>query len=98
MELIKQITWSRRGVKLYHFRTHAGKEVDFVLEDLAGKIVGIEVKTGKTVRGNAYSGLGALKEAAGKDFVRGILLHGGDSIIFAADDISAVPLQALWSW
>lgn len=32
-ELEKQITWSLAKPTLYHFRTLAGHEVDFVLED-----------------------------------------------------------------
>ncbi|MEW6638365.1 MAG: ATP-binding protein, partial [Actinomycetota bacterium] len=37
MELKKQITWSETRPSLYHFRTQAGREVDLVLEDAAGR-------------------------------------------------------------
>ncbi len=43
-ELTKQITWSQPRVKLFHARTTAGIEVDCLLEDAAGRIVGIEIK------------------------------------------------------
>ena len=45
MELRKQSTWSTVRVSMHHFRTHAGEEVDVVLEDAAGRCVGIEVKS-----------------------------------------------------
>ena len=44
MELRKQATWAETPVSLHHFRTAAGREVDLVLEDDAGRIVAIEVK------------------------------------------------------
>ena len=43
-ELIKQATWSEHSVRLFHFRSQKGAEVDIVLEDTMGNIVGIEVK------------------------------------------------------
>ena len=44
MELEKQSGWSVRRPRLFHYRTHAQREVDIVLEDRAGEVVGIEVK------------------------------------------------------
>ena len=41
MELKKQLTWSRVQPSIYHFRTGTGQEVDIVLEDAAGRVVGI---------------------------------------------------------
>ncbi|MDW8255364.1 MAG: DUF4143 domain-containing protein, partial [Chloroflexota bacterium] len=43
MELVKQAGWSGNPPGLYHFRTHAGDEVDLVLERRGGAVVGIEV-------------------------------------------------------
>src|SRR5579863_6913103 len=43
-ELAKQASWSPRHPRIYHFRQANGAEVDLVLEDPAGRIVGIEVK------------------------------------------------------
>lgn len=49
IELSKQITFSKNNVKLFHFRTSNGQEVDFVLEGPDSKIVGIEVKAKEVV-------------------------------------------------
>ena len=43
-ELRKQASWSETRPSLLHFRTLAGREVDLVLEDAAGRVVGLEVK------------------------------------------------------
>lgn len=96
MELIKQATWSATRVKAYHFRTVAGKEVDLVLEDSAGRVVGIEVKSAMSVDSGDFGGLRALREAAGEKFVRGIVLHDGGETVGFGTDMFAVPVRALW--
>src|SRR5205823_5519108 len=65
-ELWKQIGWSETKPSLHHFRTHGGQEVDLVLEDARGRVVGIEVKSSSTVIASDVSGLRVLAEAAGK--------------------------------
>ena len=44
LELLKQASWSRQLLSLYHFRTTSGQEVDFVVERNDGALIGIEVK------------------------------------------------------
>jgi hypothetical protein len=39
LELYKQLTCSETQAQLYHFRLHAGQEVDIVLEGPAGDII-----------------------------------------------------------
>lgn len=98
MELTKQATWSGSDVQLFHFRTAAGGEVDIVLENSSGDIVGIEVKAGSTVRGDDLKGLSALKEVAKSRFKRGILLYAGKETVPFAENIHAVPISAMWQW
>jgi len=50
-ELFKQASWSETLPGIYYYRSAANKEVDFVLENRAGAIVGIEVKGGTVYRG-----------------------------------------------
>lgn len=97
-ELRKIAGWSRTPVNLYHYRTEGGREVDIVLEDARGRIVGIEVKAGMAVGTGDIAGLKDLREAAGDKWVRGILLHPGLGITPFAKDIHAVPMSALWEW
>ena len=97
IELLKQSTWSKTKVKLLHFRTVNGKEVDLVLEDAAGRLVGIEVKSSTTVDNGDFSGLRALKEVAGDKFLRGIILHDGAATVPFDKQLSAMPLSSLWT-
>ncbi len=97
MELVKQLTWSKHGFQLFHFRTTAGKEVDLVIEDRAGNIVGIEVKAGAKVEGKDFSGLRLLGELAGERFRHGFVLHTGDSLVPFGKSLHALPMEYLWS-
>ena len=49
-ELKKQATWNGVRVKFYHFRTQTGIEVDIVMENASGNVVGIEVKSRETIK------------------------------------------------
>ena len=49
MELIKHATWSNTRTKVFHFRTVNGKEVDLVLKDAAGRLVGVEVESSLSI-------------------------------------------------
>ena len=97
MELLKQIGWSKTRPSAHHFRSSSGQEVDFVLEDQAGRIVGIEVKSSKSVGADDFRGLRVLRELAGKKFVRGIVLHDGDSTVHFDQEFVSAPISALWT-
>jgi predicted AAA+ superfamily ATPase len=95
-ELRKQRTWSETRAEMFHLRTTAGREVDVVLEDSLGRIVGIEVKATASVGKQDFLGLEALAEATGKRFVRGLVLYRGvKSVPFGVKYI-ALPVDALW--
>lgn len=93
-ELSKHLTLMTDG-QLYHFRTHDNKKVDFVIERRNGNLIGIEVKAKASLNSKDFSSLQVLKEKVGKDFVRGVVLYLGHQVIPFADDLTAVPLQAL---
>jgi predicted AAA+ superfamily ATPase len=98
MELTKQLGWSRNRARLHYFRTHAGGEVDIVLEDPRGRLVGVEVKAASGVGAGAFQGLRELAEATGKRFLRGIVLYTGTEVVPFGPRLHAVPVRALWSW
>jgi len=96
LELRKLIGWSRTQPELFHFRIHAGPEVDVVLEDAAGRLVGIEVKAAASVSADDFKGLRALAQYAGRRFHRGLVLYTGrESVPFGAH-LYALPVDALW--
>lgn len=97
-ELRKMAGWSRTMVELHHFRNDKAREVDVVLEDPAGHVVGIEVKASASIGTDDLAGLKQLREAAGKKWVRGIVLHAGAGVTSFGKDLHAVPMDALWEW
>ncbi len=98
MELQKQLGWSTVCPGMFHWRTAGGQEVDVVLEDGRGRLVGIEIKATMSPGGKHFSGLRALKAAAGRRFQRGVVLYTGSEVVPFATDLYAVPLSALWRW
>jgi len=74
-ELRKQSSWGKTKPQLFHFRTEGGQEVDVVMEDAAGRLVGVEVKANAAVTGADFKGLRALQEMTGKRFTRGVILY-----------------------
>lgn len=54
---LKLSAWTEERVSLFHYRDRDQLEVDFVLENAAGKIVGIEVKSAASVTRRDFLGL-----------------------------------------
>jgi predicted AAA+ superfamily ATPase len=96
MELVKQSGWGATRTRLFHYRTASGREVDLVLEDPTGRLVGIEVKSAAAVGNSDFSGLRALRESSGSKFLRGIVLYDGAEPIDFDKDLAAIPLSSLW--
>jgi predicted AAA+ superfamily ATPase len=97
VELLKQIHFQGARIGLLHFRTDKGAEVDFVLENERGQLVGVEVKAGATVSADDFRGLRALQQAAGERFVRGVVLYRGEHSLPFGERLWAMPISALWS-
>ena len=94
-ELAKQVSWSETRPGLFHYRTHTQHEVDFVLEDGRGRLVGIEVKKTASPASSDFKGLRHLAEQTGKRFLRGILLYTGASSVAFGSNLHAVPVSSL---
>jgi predicted AAA+ superfamily ATPase len=96
MELARQLTWSDERGRLYHYRTKDKIEVDAIVETPDGRVIGIEVKAGATVRTEDLAGLRNLAQHLGDRFVAGYVLYTGQQTLPFGDKIRAVPLDALW--
>lgn len=96
-DLLKQSSWTDERVSVFHYRDRDKLEVDFVLENAAGQVVGIEVKAAASVTSQDFAGLRRLASAAGAAFVQGILLYSGEQTLSYAENLRAVPLPALWA-
>lgn len=95
-ELLKHLAFSARGLTLWHYRTHSGIEVDFLLEDRRGRLMGIEVKAAATVTRGDFKGLRHLRDTEPERFGRGIVLYTGRECVAFGDTMFAVPLSAWW--
>ena len=95
MELARQLTWSQERGRLYHYRTKDRVEVDAVIETPDGRVVGIEVKAGATVRTADLAGLRNLARQVGDRFVAGYVLYTGQQTLPFGDRLRAVPLDTL---
>lgn len=96
LELKKLVSWSLKPIKLYHYRTQTGFEVDIILENRAGQIVGIEVKSSETITSEDWKGLNVLGDEMGDKMVRGIILYSGKEVVYFKKNRIAIPLSALW--
>ena len=97
MELHKQSTWSETQPQFFYWRTASGQEVDIVLEDSAGRLVGVEVKATATLGRDDVRGFKALAEAVGKRWLRRAILYTGTEVIPFGSNLHGLPLPLLWT-
>jgi predicted AAA+ superfamily ATPase len=97
LELRKQCTWSAARPEMFFWRTTSGVEVDFVLEDRAGKVVGVEVKASATLGSQDTRGLRELADAVGKNWLRGVVLYAGKEVVPFASNLHGIPMTSLWA-
>ncbi|MBM3147249.1 MAG: ATP-binding protein [Actinobacteria bacterium] len=95
-ELLKQIAVASERIDLMHYRDGSGTEVDWVLEDSRGRVVGIEVKATSSPSSRDMKGLRGFAGALGPRFHRGILLHMGPTAAPMGEGLWALPIDALW--
>lgn len=96
-ELARQLTWARTPARLYHYRDRDRYEVDGVLEDNVGRVVGVEVKAAETVRADDFRGLRRLQRRLGPRFHAGFVLYCGAESLSFGDGLTCLPISALWT-
>lgn len=95
-ELLKLATWNGARFEFHHFRDRYDNEVDVVIEDQDGHVVGIEVKSSATVSSVDFSGLRKLADACGKRFTLGLVLYDHDTLVPFGERLFAAPISTLW--
>ncbi|WFU05166.1 ATP-binding protein (plasmid) [Rhizobium sp. CB3171] len=95
-EILKLASGGEERFEFSHFRDKQQNEVDIVIEDRRGRIVGIEVKAAATVSSADFSGLRILAEASGERFVSGFVLYDHQKVVPFGERLYAVPISALW--
>lgn len=93
-ELRKWADLDGGGVRLTHWRSHGGGEVDFLIER-GGSVVAVEVKSAHRIDSRDLRAMHECRTSLGRAFVRGIVLYGGAEIIPLGERIHAVPLTLL---
>lgn len=96
MELARQLTWSHERGRLYHYRTKDKLEVDALIETADGRVIGIEVKAGATVRSEDLTGMRHLAAHLQDRFVAGFVFYTGQQTLPFGEKIRALPVDALW--
>ena len=93
-ELRKQAEATGLPFQFYHMRDKDGLEVDIVVEQ-GQRIAGVEVKAAASVSAADFKGLRKLQQNTSRDFMGGMLLYDGDSLLSFGGGLYAVPLRLL---
>lgn len=94
-ELLKTITVTEEPWNIYYYRDKDKVEVDFILENHARKIIGIEVKASHTIFNQDFKGLRKLAALTEKNWITGIVLYSGDKCLSFGDNLWAIPFSLL---
>ena len=95
-ELLKHTTTADSAYKLLYYRDADKVEVDVVIENSAGQLVGVEVKASATVNQHDLKGLKKLAKLSGDQFKIGVLLYDGQETLPMGSNIWAAPISTLW--
>lgn len=96
-ELLRLASAMEEPIHFSHYRDKDQVEVDFVAENDAGALAGIEVKAAATVNSDDFAGLRKLRAAVGDDFRLGVVLYDGDEILPFGKRLWAAPVSMLWA-
>jgi hypothetical protein len=95
-ELLKHMSAAADDYRLLYYRDIDMFEVDVVIENAAGQLVGVEIKAAATVKADDLRGLKKLASVAGDQFEMGVILYDGTETMPLGDRLWAAPLSTLW--
>lgn len=95
-EIMKQVGWAERPVRLSHYRDRDGAEVDLLLEDDRGDLVAIGVKAALSVSAADARHLRMLQGRVGQEFRHGFVVYLGERALSLGPGVTALPLGLLW--
>ena len=95
-ELLKHAATAEGDYRILYYRDHDQLEVDVVIENGAGQLVGVEIKAAATVRVSDLRGLKRLAAASGDAFRLGVVLYDGTENLPLGDRLQAAPISTLW--
>ncbi|MBE0472949.1 ATP-binding protein [Rhodoferax sp.] len=95
-ELLKHATSAEGDYQLLYYRDHDQFEVDVVVENAGGQLVGVEIKAAASVGTTDLRGLKRLASIAGDQFKLGVILYDGTETLPLGNRIWAAPISSLW--
>ncbi len=99
-ELLRLASWSEDSYELFMYRDKDQLEVDVVIANRHGQLVGVEVKAAASVQAAQGAGLRRLASQAGDRFLGGVILYNGIHSLpmgsLAGRPLWALPLASLW--
>jgi predicted AAA+ superfamily ATPase len=95
-ELLKHAATTDNEYRMFHYRDRAKYEVDLIIENAQGQLVGVEVKAAASVNERDLRGMRRFAEAAGDKMRLGVILYDGAETFSLGPDLLAAPLSTLW--
>lgn len=96
-ELRKQASWRSESMEFHYYRDKDQYEVDMVLENSAGRFVGIEVKAAASIAESDFRDLRRFQRQVGKRLAAGVVLYDGRQVLSFGEGLFAAPLSVLWA-
>lgn len=84
------------GWNLYQYRDAEKREIDFLVEDGEGALLGVEVKAGATVRSDDFRHLAWFRDRISSGSFTGIVLHTGSNVARFGKGLFAVPMTTFF--
>ncbi|MBM4261557.1 MAG: ATP-binding protein [Deltaproteobacteria bacterium] len=95
-EILRLSSWADQAYAIYYYRDKDQNEVDIVIENELGEIIGIEVKASATVSATDFKGLRKLAELCGAELKLGVVLYDGENLVPFGERMFAAPVSSLW--
>lgn len=96
MEIVRHAEWADEQARVHHYR-RGGNEIDLVLENRAGDIAAVEVKSKASLSAQDWQPLAKLRDVRGSGFRCGFVVYSGADTVPLGDRLFAVPLSGLWA-
>ena len=84
--------------RLSHLRARENQEIDFLIENEKGDLLGIEVKAAESLKSVDFKALKWFQEKHdGPTQFTGVVLYAGDSVVRISESLWGIPMSLMWS-
>ncbi len=96
-QLMALIDAQEDAYTLFHYRDREQREIDFLIENEEGSLLGIEVKAGSAVTAATFKTLNWFQKTMATDrSFTGVVLYTGEHVVSFGDHMWAIPISCLW--